>query len=96
MSDRSPKQLMRTWIFLLGMVLLGMLLARELHDTTVPLGFALALLLLAVLKARLVVLDFLGMRFGPRPLRIGLLAWPSFFALVAAAKALIGAVSLVG
>ncbi|MCA1370394.1 cytochrome C oxidase subunit IV family protein [Bradyrhizobium sp. BRP14] len=96
MSDRSPKQLMRTWICLLGMVLLGMLLARELQDPTVPLGFAIALLLLAVLKARLVVLDFLGMRSGPRLLRIGLLAWPLFFALAAAAKALIGAVSLVG
>lgn len=58
--------------------------------------FTLALLTLAVLKARLVVLDFLGLRSGPRVLRVGLIAWPLFFALAAAAKALIATVSPVG
>ncbi|PDT85956.1 cytochrome C oxidase subunit IV family protein [Sinorhizobium sp. BJ1] len=92
MSEFSPKPLMRTWICLLGMVFFGILLARELQDPTVPLEFALALLLLALAKARLVVLDFLGLRSGPRPLRVGLLAWPAFFTFAAAAKALIAAV----
>ncbi|MEJ6845891.1 hypothetical protein V3589_06660 [Sinorhizobium fredii] len=52
--------------------------------------------MLAVLKARLVVLDFLGLRSGPRVLRVGLIAWPLFFSLAAAAKALIASVSHVG
>ncbi|MBP2234939.1 nitric oxide reductase NorF protein [Sinorhizobium kostiense] len=94
MSEFSPNSLMRTWICLLVMVFFGMLLAREFQDPTAPLGIALALLLLALAKARLVILDFLGLRSGPRPLRLGLLAWPAFFTLAAAAKALITAVLL--
>ncbi|WP_017267744.1 cytochrome C oxidase subunit IV family protein [Sinorhizobium meliloti] len=78
------------------MVLAGMLLSLKVQDPATPLVFTLALLTLAVLKARLVVLDFLGLRSGPRVLRVGLIAWPLFFALAAAAKALIATVSPVG
>ncbi|ASQ06724.1 hypothetical protein GHK38_14320 [Sinorhizobium meliloti] len=96
MTDRAPRQLQKTWIVLVLMVLVGMLLSLKVQDPATPLVFTLALLTLAVLKARLVVLDFLGLRSGPRVLRVGLIAWPLFFALAAAAKALIATVSPVG
>ncbi len=96
MNDRDPRQLQKTWIVLVLMVLAGMLLSLKLQDPAAPLVFTLALLTLAVLKARLVVLDFLGLRSGPQVLRVGLIAWPLFFTLAAAAKALIAAVSRVG
>lgn len=96
MNDRDPRQLQKTWIVLALMVLAGMLLSLKLQDPAAPLVFTLALLTLAVLKARLVVLDFLGLRSGPQVLRVGLIAWPLFFTLAAAANALIAAVSRVG
>ncbi len=96
MSDRGPQQLKKTWMILVLMVLAGMLLSFKVQDPAAPLVLTLALLTLAVLKARLVVLDFLGLRSGSRVLRVGLIAWPLFFALAAAAKALIAAVSLSG
>ncbi|ATA95444.1 cytochrome C oxidase subunit IV family protein [Sinorhizobium meliloti] len=96
MTDRAPRQLQKTLIVLVLMVLAGMLLSLKVQDPATPLVFTLALLTLAVLKARLVVLDFLGLRSGPRVLRVGLIAWPLFFALAAAAKALIATVSPVG
>lgn len=94
--DSGPRQLKKTWMSLVIMVLAGILLSRWTAEPVVPLVLAAALLALALLKARLVVLDFLGLRAGPRALRIGLLAWPVFFALAAAAKALIAAVPLGG
>ncbi|RVO39885.1 cytochrome C oxidase subunit IV family protein [Sinorhizobium meliloti] len=96
MTDRAPRQLQKTLIVLVLMVLAGMLLSLKVQDPATPLVFTLALLTLAVLKARLVVLDFLGLRSGPRVLRVGLIAWPLFFALAAAAKALIATVSPAG
>ncbi|OHV79800.1 cytochrome C oxidase subunit IV family protein [Ensifer sp. LCM 4579] len=96
MSGSGPKQLKKTWIRLVAMVVAGILLVRGVSDPSLSLAVPAALLMLAVLKARLVVLDFLGLRFGPRPLRIGLLAWPAFFALAAAAKALIAAFPMGG
>ncbi|ASY60786.1 cytochrome C oxidase subunit IV family protein [Sinorhizobium sp. CCBAU 05631] len=96
MSDRSPKQLKKTWMILVLMIVSGLPLSLKVQDPAAPLVFTLALLTLAVLKARLVVLDFLGLRSGPRVLRVGLIAWPLFFALAAAAKALIAVVSPVG
>jgi nitric oxide reductase NorF protein len=96
MTASTPRQLKKTWISLCVMVLAGIVLSRWTGELAVPLVVAAALLIIAVLKARLVVLDFLGMRSGPRPLRIGLLAWPTFFALAAAAKALIGTFAVGG
>ncbi|HXV29136.1 MAG TPA: cytochrome C oxidase subunit IV family protein [Sinorhizobium sp.] len=91
MSGNAPKQLRKTWLWLVAMVVAGILLVHEASDPALSLALTASLLLLAVLKARLVVLDFLALRSGPRPLRIGLLAWPAFFAFAAAAKALIAA-----
>ena len=96
MRDRSPRQLQKTWVTVVLMVLVGALVSLKVQDPAAPLVLTFALLVLAVLKARLVVLDFLGLRSGPRALRVGLLAWPLLFSLAAAAKALIAAVSLGG
>ncbi|KSV90291.1 membrane protein [Sinorhizobium fredii USDA 205] len=85
-----------TWIILVLMVLAGLLLSLKVQNSAAPLVLTLGFLMLAVLKARLVVLDFLGLRSGPRVLRVGLIAWPLFFSLAAAAKALIASVSHVG
>ncbi|MEY9163615.1 nitric oxide reductase NorF protein [Sinorhizobium fredii] len=96
MTDRSPRQLKKTWMILVLMIVAGLPLSLQVQDPAAPLVLTLALLTLAVLKARLVVLDFLGLRSGPRVLRVGLIVWPLFFALAAAAKALIAAVSPIG
>ncbi|AFL52388.1 hypothetical protein USDA257_c38430 [Sinorhizobium fredii USDA 257] len=86
----------KTWMILVLMIVAGLPLSLQVQDPAAPLVLTLALLTLAVLKARLVVLDFLGLRSGPRVLRVGLIVWPLFFALAAAAKALIAAVSPIG
>lgn len=91
MSANGPKQLTKTWMLLAAMVGAGMLLVHGVGDPSLSLAPGAALLMLALLKARLVVLDFLGLRSGPRHLRLGLLAWPVLFAFAAAAKALIAA-----
>ncbi|TCN31006.1 cytochrome C oxidase subunit IV family protein [Sinorhizobium americanum] len=96
MSDRSPRQLKKTWLVLILLVLAGLPFSLKLQSPAAPLVFTPALLTFAVLKARLVVLNFLGLRSGPAALRRGLIAWPLFFAVAAAAKALIVAVSLSG
>ena len=91
MNGKGAKQLAKTWAWLVAMVAAGMLLVREVDDAALSLVLVAVLLSLAVLKARLVVLDFLALRSSPRALRVGLLAWPLVFALAGAAKALITA-----
>jgi len=72
------------WILLMGIV--AALLAAQWHQETLPLVALIVVLMLVVLKARLIVLDFIGLR-GSRPLLAGaLLAWPAVFALATAAK----------
>lgn len=89
MIARKARDLHRSWLILLALTLAGMAAAGWMRAPAAPLALAAILLFLSVVKARLVVLDFLGMRAAPAMLRRALLAWPAFFALAAAAKALV-------
>lgn len=76
------------WILIMGIV--AALVAAQWHQQALPLVALVAVLALVVLKARLVILDFIGLR-GSRPLlATALLAWPIAFALAAAVKAAAG------
>ncbi|MDK1377653.1 MULTISPECIES: cytochrome C oxidase subunit IV family protein [unclassified Sinorhizobium] len=83
MTDRNRNQLARTWIVLVAIVLSGMLAVAFQGRAPVV---ASAVLVLALIKARLIILDFMGLRSGPAAIRRGLLAWPLILALVAAAQ----------
>jgi nitric oxide reductase NorF protein len=72
------------WILLMGIV--AALLAAQWHQEALPLMALFVVLVLVVLKARLIVLDFIGLR-GSRPLLAGaLLAWPVVFVVAALVK----------
>ena len=76
------------WILLLGIA--AALLAAQWHQEALPLVAFAVVFALVLLKARLIVLDFIGLR-GSRPLLArALLAWPVVFALAATAKLALG------
>ncbi|MCZ4094328.1 cytochrome C oxidase subunit IV family protein [Sinorhizobium psoraleae] len=68
MTDRTRNQLGRTWIVLAAIVLSGMM-AVAFQGRAPVVVFA---VLLALLKARLIILDFMGLRSGPAAMRHGL------------------------
>lgn len=47
---------------------------------------AVAILAIGTVKARLVILDFMGLRQAGGPVRFALIAWPVFFALAALSR----------
>lgn len=83
MTDRNPRQLFNTWLLLAGAVISGMALMAIAGPATLVIA---VLLGLAIVKSRLVALDFMGLRQAPSALRLGLLIWPAALVLVAAAK----------
>lgn len=89
MTHHNARRLHNTWAILVAIVLLGMVMMMFWGSTT---AVTVALLSLAVIKCRFVVLDFMGLRQGPVGLRFGLLAWPVILVLVAVAKLVMGAV----
>jgi len=86
---RSPDLFVAAhWVLIMGVV--AALVSAQWHQEALPLVALVVVLALVVLKARLIVLDFIGLR-GSRPiLAAALLAWPAFFALAAAVKAAAG------
>lgn len=78
-----PSRLNRVYFLLL--VLAGFAILLSVLAGTSAAALA-AIFLLAVLKARLIVLDFLEMRGRPTALRAALLAWQALFALAGLAK----------
>ncbi|MDK1385594.1 cytochrome C oxidase subunit IV family protein [Sinorhizobium sp. 8-89] len=83
MTDRTRNQLGRTWIVLVAIVLAGMSAVAFQGRASIV---VFAALLLAFIKARLIILDFMGLSSGPAAMRRGLLVWPLILALLAAAK----------
>ncbi|MCA1406274.1 cytochrome C oxidase subunit IV family protein [Ensifer sp. IC3342] len=83
MTDRTRNQLGRTWIVLVAIVLSGMSAVAFQGRTSIV---VFAVLVLALIKARLIILDFMGLRLGPAAMRRGLFASPLILALLAAAK----------
>ncbi|OCP37752.1 cytochrome C oxidase subunit IV family protein [Ensifer sp. LC163] len=89
MTHHNARRLHNIWAVLVAIVLSGMVMMTFWGGTT---AVTVALLSLAVIKCRLVALDFMGLRHAPAGLRFGLLAWPVILALLALAKLVIGAV----
>ncbi|MBB4186460.1 nitric oxide reductase NorF protein [Sinorhizobium terangae] len=83
MTDRTRNQLGRTWIVLVAIVLSGMSAVAFQGRASVV---VFAILTLALIKARLIILDFMGLRSGSAAVRRGLFVWPLVLVLLAAAK----------
>jgi hypothetical protein len=77
-------------IVVLALAAIGQALNRSGLETTLC---SVTLLTIAVFKARLVVLDYLGLRSAPGPWRAILTTWIVALALVSAASSLIGLLS---
>lgn len=73
------------WIILMGIA--AALLAAQWHHEALPLVALVAVLILMVFKARLIILDFIGLRGQSPRLAMALIAWPMLFALAAVVKA---------
>ena len=76
------------WIIMMGIV--AALVTAQWHQETLPIVALIAVLCLTVLKARLIILDFMCLR-GSRPVLVAaLLAWPVLFISAVAIKAAAG------
>jgi len=74
------------WVMMLAAV--GALTAAQWKHQAVPLVIVGLLLVLTVIKARLIILDFMGLRHARSATAAALLAWPSFFAIAGLGRAL--------
>ncbi|KQW50236.1 MULTISPECIES: cytochrome C oxidase subunit IV family protein [Ensifer] len=83
MTHHNARRLRNTFAVLIAIVLSGMAIMTICGGTAFVIA---ALLVLAVIKCRLVALDFMGLGQAPAGLRFGLLAWPMMLALLALAK----------
>ncbi|WP_378940934.1 cytochrome C oxidase subunit IV family protein [Mesorhizobium sp. ANAO-SY3R2] len=85
MTEGSAHRLARTWLILLALTGASVLIVRF-GGATTAIAFVLGL---AVLKARLVILDFMGLRGdGEAVIRRALLGWCLILMCGAAAKAI--------
>jgi|UPI00068F5467 nitric oxide reductase NorF protein len=76
------------WIIIMGIV--AALVTSQWHQEALPVVALIVVLCLTVLKARLIILDFMSLR-GSRPvLATALLAWPMLFTSAVAIKAAAG------
>jgi nitric oxide reductase NorF protein len=87
MENSKGRWLFGCTIWLILIALVTALIAAQWTAAALPLAAFAAILVLTLIKARIVILDFMGLR-GVRPgLAAALAAWPALFLLVAAAKA---------
>lgn len=87
MQNNNSTWLMGSATVLMLVAAVAALIAAQWNHEAPPFAALGAILVLSVVKSRLVVMDFMGLR-GVRPtLSAALVAWPAFFALVTAAKA---------
>ncbi|PWK73852.1 cytochrome C oxidase subunit IV family protein [Aminobacter sp. AP02] len=89
MADGTPRRLARSWFFLLALTGASVLAVRfggAAAGTALVLG-------LAMLKARLVILDFMGLR-GQAAMSRALLGWCLTIVLGSAAKAIAVAMAI--
>lgn len=83
MTDASWGKLFGTFATLMVLASGGAALAALSGGLLVPIA---AVLLIAVAKTRLVILDFMGLRSQGRGMRLALLSWPVLFLLAAFAR----------
>lgn len=87
MERRHTRWLLGSAIWVMLIAIVSVLIASQWNKEALPFAALGAILVLTVIKSRIVILDFMGLR-GMRPrLAAALIAWPAFFALVAVAKA---------
>lgn len=86
MTSRSKADLTKIWTLLIALSLTGVFVARY-HGAGA--GGVAVILTLAVVKCRLILLDFMGLRGLWPPLRWALLGWCVLIAALALAKVLI-------
>ncbi len=87
MQHEKSKWLMGSATGLLLIAIVTALIASQWKHEAVPFVAFCVILVLTVVKARIVVLDFMGLRGPRRGLSIALIAWPLVFAIAAATKA---------
>lgn len=81
----------RTWLMgraagLLLIAIAAALIAAQWKHEALPLAAVGTILVLTIVKARIVVLDFMGLRDVRPGLARAIVAWPILFALLVAAK----------
>ena len=87
MNRNANTWLLGSAIALMLAAIVAALISAQWKNEAIPIAALVVILGLTVVKARWVVMDFMGLR-GQRPhLSMALIAWPSAFALAAAAKA---------
>ena len=87
-SDPSRLFSSANWVMLLAVV--GALLAAQWKHEAAPLVVVSIILALTVIKARLIILDFMGLRSERPGMASVLWAWPAFFALASFGRAIAG------
>ncbi|MGE6739013.1 cytochrome C oxidase subunit IV family protein [Allorhizobium pseudoryzae] len=85
----------RAAVLMIVAMIAGLAAAQWKHEA-VPFAILVLILVLTVVKSRWVILDFMGFRTLHPRLAVALLAWPTFFAVAAAARAALAALGLVG
>ena len=73
------------WVIVLAVI--GALVAAQWKHQAIPLMILVMLLILTVVKARLIVLDFMDLRDGRPAMARALWAWPAFFSVAALGRA---------
>lgn len=90
MKDKSETHLFASANWAIGMAAFAALLAAQWHREPLPIAVLAIVAALAALKARLVILDFMGLR-GRRPvIAQALVAWPALFLVLAIVKSALG------
>jgi len=78
------------WVMMLGIA--GALIAAQWKHEVIPAVALAVILVMAVAKIRLIVLDFMGLR-GMRPnLARALMVWPIFFSALSLGKVVLAAI----
>lgn len=78
------------WVMMLGIV--GALIAAQWKHEVIPALALAVILVMAIAKIRLIVLDFMGLR-GMRPnLARALMIWPVFFSILSLGKVVLAAI----
>ncbi|MDR6820718.1 nitric oxide reductase NorF protein [Neorhizobium sp. 2083] len=78
------------WVMMLGIA--GALIAAQWKHEVIPAVALAVILVMAVAKIRLIVLDFMGLR-GMRPnLARALMVWPVFFSALSLGKVVLAAI----
>ena len=87
MERDKSKWLMGSAAGLLMIAVVAALISAQWKHEAIPFAALCVVLALTVVKSRIVVLDFMGLRGVRRGLSVALIAWPILFVVAAVAKA---------